>query len=49
MESDYKGKFEPQIKENISLVRWCETKEIPKLLENSYKNIKRLINKNIEF
>ncbi len=49
MESDYKGKFKPQIKENISLVRWFETKEIPKLLENSYKNIKRLINKNIEF
>jgi len=49
MESDYNGKFKPQIKENISLVRWCQTKEIPKLLENSYKNIKRLINKNIEF
>lgn len=49
MESDYKGKFKPQIKENISLVRWCQTKEIPKLLENSYKNIKRLIIKNIEF
>ena len=49
MESDYNGKFKPQIKENISIVRWCQTKEIPKLLENSYKNIKRLINKNIEF
>ena len=49
MESDYIGKFKPQIKENISLVRWFENKEIPKLLENSYKNIKRLINKNIKF
>ena len=49
MESDYLGKFKPQIQENITLVKWIKINEIPKLLENSYKNIKRLINKNIEF
>jgi len=49
MESDYLGKFKPQIKENITLVKWIELNEIPKLLEKSYKNIKRLINKNIQF
>ncbi len=49
MKSDYLGKFKPQIKENITLVKWIEINEIPKLLEKSYKNIKRLINKNIEF
>ena len=49
MESDYVGKFKPQINENITLVRWIEINEIPKLLNKSYKNIKRLINKNIEF
>ena len=32
MESDYVGKFKPQIKENITLVRWIEINEIPKLL-----------------
>ena len=49
MESDYLGKFKPQIQENITLVKWIKINEIPKLLEKSYKNIKRLINKNIEF
>ena len=49
MKSDYLGKFKPQIKENITLVKWIEINEIPKLLEKSYKNIKRLINNNIEF
>ena len=49
MKSDYLGKFKPQIKENITLVKWIEINEIPKLLEKSYKNIKRLINKTIEF
>ena len=49
MESDFLGKFMPQVSENITLVKWIELNEIPKLLEKSYKNIKRLINKNIEF
>ena len=49
MESDYLGKLKPQIQENITLVKWIKINEIPKLLEKSYKNIKRLMNKNIEF
>jgi len=49
MESDFLGKFKPQVSENITLVKWIELNEIPKLLKKSYKNIKRLINKNIEF
>lgn len=49
MESDFLGKFMPQVSENITIVKWIELNEIPKLLEKSYKNIKRLINKNIEF
>ena len=49
MESDFLGKFKPQVSENITLVKWIELNEIPKLLKKSYKNIKRLINKNIQF
>ena len=48
MSSDYKEQFKPQIKENITIVNWIKIEEIPKLLEKSYKNIKRLINKTIE-
>jgi len=49
MSSDYKGQFKPQIIENITLAKWIKIEDIPKLLEKSYKNIKRLINNTIEF
>ncbi len=49
MKSSYEGGFSPQIEENIIDVKWIQKNEISALLENSYKNIKRLIKNNLEF
>ena len=49
MKSSYEGGFSPQVEENIIDVKWIQKNEIPALLENSYKNIKRLIKNNLEF
>ncbi|CAL2105069.1 NUDIX domain-containing protein [Tenacibaculum sp. 190524A02b] len=40
MESNYKGKLTPQLEEGITDVRFMNTSEIDKALQNTYANIK---------
>jgi len=42
MTSKYKGTLVPQCNENIELAEWRPASDIPKLMENSYENIKTL-------
>ncbi|MDG3583711.1 NUDIX hydrolase [Galbibacter pacificus] len=42
MKSKYKGVLVPQCKENIEIAQWRPDTDIPKLMENSYENIKTL-------
>ncbi|MEL4308101.1 NUDIX hydrolase [Joostella sp. CR20] len=42
MHSKYKGELVPQCKENIELAEWRPESDVPKLMENSYENIKTL-------
>jgi len=42
MESDYKGKFKPQLEEGITEVKWLDEKEIKTALKNTWENIKLL-------
>src|SRR5210317_720912 len=43
MKSSYKGPLAPQIEESIEKAVWKTRVEIPKLMENAYKNIKIII------
>ncbi|GAB1855878.1 NUDIX domain-containing protein [Flavobacteriaceae bacterium MHTCC 0001] len=43
MKTDFEGKLHPQEKEGITKVKWLGKKKIKKALENSYANIKLLI------
>ncbi|QLE01648.1 NUDIX domain-containing protein [Galbibacter sp. BG1] len=42
MHSKYKGELVPQCKENIEIAEWRPESDVPKLMENSYENIKTL-------
>jgi len=44
MKTDFEGQLRPQEKEGITKVKWLGNKKIKKALENSYANIKSLIN-----
>ena len=44
MSSDYKKKLTPQKSEGISKVIWVSKNEIPYKLDNSFENIKDLLN-----
>jgi len=43
MKTSYNGKLIPEEKEGITKVAWLNEKEIPKVLSNSYANIRELI------
>lgn len=43
MKTSFKGKLYPQENEGITKVKWLGNKKIKKAMENSYANIKRLI------
>ncbi|MCX2679675.1 NUDIX domain-containing protein [Galbibacter sp. EGI 63066] len=43
MNSKYKGELVPEYKENIEKAEWKDEEELPKLMENSYENIKSLL------
>lgn len=45
MKSDYKGDLIPQVEEGITSVEWISKKRIPKILENSFENIKGIVQK----
>lgn len=42
LESNYKGKLEPQEEEGIDIATWLDQEEAEKALESSYSNIKEL-------
>lgn len=44
MSSDYKNKLTPQKSEGITKVIWVSKNEIPSKLDNSFENIKDLLN-----
>ncbi len=43
MKSDYKGDLFPQYEEGITSVKWITKKRIPEILENSFQNIKGIV------
>ena len=45
MKSDYKGDLFPQYEEGITSVEWISKKRIPEILENSFQNIKGIVEK----
>ena len=45
MKSDYKGDLIPQVEEGITSVEWISKKRIPEILENSFENIKGIVQK----
>lgn len=47
MYSTTKGKFTPQIEEDIEKVKWKKPEKLTKILQNSYGNIRELFSENL--
>ena len=45
MKTNYDGPLMPQVEENITDVVWKRLDEAPKLMENTYENVKILFDK----
>jgi len=43
MKTDFKGAVHPQLEEGITKVEWLNSEQLPKIYENTYANIKLLL------
>ena len=46
MKTSFDGKLHPQLDEGITKVEWLNNEQLPKVFENTYANIKLLLQTN---